>query len=70
LDEIYEILNDYDTDERVNEYLRKVENNRIEYLLSEFTYDRSENIIAIMIDLLGTNKEYCLIVKNLALNNN
>lgn len=34
LDEIYETLKGYDYDERVHDYLRKVENNRVEYLFT------------------------------------
>ncbi len=40
MEEIYEILKEYDTDERVSEYLAKIENNRLEYFFSQFTYDK------------------------------
>lgn len=46
--------------------MKKIENNRLEYFFSEFSYDNSENVFAVMIDLLGTEKEYCLIVKKLS----
>jgi protease II len=44
-----------------------VENGRVEYLFSYLSLDRSEGTLAVMLDLLGTKKEYCLLVKNLAL---
>ena len=35
IQQIYECLKEYDYDERVYEYLKKVENNRLEYLVSD-----------------------------------
>jgi len=40
LDEIYNVLKEYDTDERVYEYLRKIENSRIEYLFTDLSFDK------------------------------
>lgn len=67
MDWLYTTLKEYDLDERVSEYLKKVENGRVEYLFSFLSFDNSEGTIAVMLDLLGTKKEYCLLVKSLAL---
>lgn len=45
--------------------MRKIENNRLDYLFSDFTLDREENRVAVTIDLMGDGKEYCVLIKSL-----
>lgn len=65
LEDIYEALKPYYTDERVHEYLRRVENNRIEYLFADLALDRTEDTVAVTIDILDNGIEHCLLVKSL-----
>jgi hypothetical protein len=66
VDEIYSCLQEYDYDERVHEYLKKVENNKLEYLISGIYPSKDGQEVGIMIDLLGTKKEYCWLYRRLA----
>ena len=43
LDFIYSRMKQYDQDERVREYLSKVENNTIEYIVSGLVMNESES---------------------------
>lgn len=42
-----------------------MENNRVEYLFSDLSFDRTENLVAVTIDILDNGKEHCLILKSL-----
>ena len=58
-------MKDYDTDERVQEYLAKIENNKIEYLFTDLTFNPTEDVVAITIDILDNDREHCLLLKSL-----
>jgi hypothetical protein len=51
-------LKEYYHDERVSEWLRKVENDEMGYLVSGYEVSREEDRMVVWVDLLGTKKEY------------
>lgn len=56
LTEIYECLKEYYFDERVSEYISKIENNTLNYLLSKIEVSPDGQGIFIVIDMLGDEK--------------
>lgn len=60
------MLKEYFHDERVSEWLRKVENDEIGYLVSGYEVSRDESRMVVWVDLLGNKKEYVHLYKNLA----
>ena len=40
----------------MHEFLKKIENNRLDYLFADFAVDREERVAAITVDLLGDGR--------------
>ena len=66
LDEIYECLQTFYYDERVNDYLRRVENEQLGYLFSSLEVSPDGNSIFLVIDLLDNMKEFVGLYKQLS----
>lgn len=63
IDEVYECLQEFYYDERVSAYIKKIENNEMDYFLSNvFISPDNKHLIAV-IDLLGNKKEYVAMYK-------
>lgn len=70
MQEIYNELKEYFHDQRVTQWLKKVQNGEIGYLLSGYKTNESEDAVIVWVDLLGTKKEYVHLYKKIGANIN
>ena len=63
MDEIYECMQEFYYDERVSELLKKIENNELTYFISKLYVSPDSKHICVVIDLLGTKKQYVCMYK-------
>lgn len=66
MDQIYACLQEFYYDERVAEFLKRIENNDLEYFISKLHLSPDSQHLCILIDLLGTKKEYVGLYKCVA----